>query len=217
MGESQMMIKNQLSISSEIHECLTAAAEWRLMSVLLERPRDGWQSNVQNLALEVNDPMLFAAAGFSQCATEERYLSLMGPGGAVSPREAAYAGFEDPARVFADLKAFYDAFCYDVCSEDPVDHISMETGFVGYLFLKEAYALTSDNMDAARLTRESREHFFQDHLARLARGMARKLGPGPAYLNATLEAVVTRMAHIPQIGAPQIDDTKEELECGHCG
>lgn len=209
----QEFLKN---LPVEIRESLAASAEWRLISLLLERPREGWYPMVQSLAMEVEDPSLLAAADSARCATEEVYLMILGPGAQVSPREVAYAGFEDPGSMFADIQSFYTAFSYSPAAEDPSDHISVEAGFAGFLSLKDVYARLSDSDDAIDVTQAALQHFLEEHLARLARGMARKLtGPGPAYLNKTLEAVLKRLAHIPETTASQRGEGLDEpLECG---
>jgi len=74
------------------------AAEWRLLGLLFERPRDAWRREVANVAQEVADAALSGAAAGAQDATEGHYLAMLGPGGAVSPREVKYRSFEDPGR-----------------------------------------------------------------------------------------------------------------------
>lgn len=160
------------------------AAAWRLAGLLLERPVCGWPEAVSDLAAEVDDPGLRAAAEVAPKAVEGHYLALLGPGGPASPREVAYVGFGDPGRTLAEIRAFHEAFAFGPRTEDPPDHIAVSAGFAGYLRLKEAFALGEGNGEAAATVREARERFESEHLRRVAGPLARKLeehGPGTAW------------------------------------
>lgn len=196
---------------------LKEATEWRLLSLLLERPRPGWHPEVEALAKEVEDSLLREAATLSRMASEEAYLAWLGPGGKLSPREVAYASLEDPGHLLADVMAFYHAFAFTPQAEDPPDHIAVEAGFMGYLALKEAYAQSVGNTEAVEITHAARDRFLEAHLGRLIRGLAENWrgqaelatcenehGPqqdpgmvaaqrssgGPAYLTKTVEALL---------------------------
>lgn len=163
-------------------ELLAQATVWRLASLLLERPRPEWRNEIAKLSSGVIDRELADCAKDAGDGTEEAYHRLFGPGGAVSPREVSYCGFEDPGHLMANLRAFYDAFSFRPQREEPIDHISVEAGFVGYLFLKEAYAWTQGNWDGAAITKDAREHFMNEHVTRCAGGMHRRMGDSPCYL-----------------------------------
>jgi hypothetical protein len=104
----------------------------------------------------------------------------------VSPREVSYCGFEDPGRLIAELSAFYHAFSFSPRREESIDHVSVEAGFVGYLFLKEAYARMQNDAAAPAIAKDARERFCSEHLARLARGMRERQVEMPAYLQGVL-------------------------------
>ena len=163
-------------------ELLVLAASWHLASLLLERPRPEWKSEIARLAAEVSDPRLTGCAAQADQASEEVYHRLFGPAGAVSPREVSYCGFEDPGRLLAQLSAFYHAFSFNPQREESIDHVSVEAGFVGYLFLKEAYARMRNAAASAAIARDARERFLREHLARSARGMLERGVGLPAYL-----------------------------------
>ena len=167
-------------------DLLAMAASWRLASLLLERPRPEWKVEIARLAAEVSDPRLPPCAADAAQATEECYHRLFGPAGAVSPREVSYCGFEDPGRLIAELSAFYHAFSFSPRREESIDHVSVEAGFVGYLFLKEAYARMRKAAASATITKEAREQFLSEHLARSARGMRARPAEMPAYLQGVL-------------------------------
>ena len=195
-----------MKTNTELHsEALVAeAAGWRLASLLLERPWGAWKRDIEILAHEVVDPALASAARAANEATEELYQRLFGPGGAVSPREVSYCGFEDPGQLMAALRAFYHAFAFQPKREEAIDHIAVEAGFVGYLYLKEAYARMQGNGDATVITRISRERFVQQHLQRCALGAIERFENAPAYIRGALEWVAEKsgqeLAKVTQTG-----------------
>jgi len=198
-----------------VREALERAAEMRLLAVLLERPRAGVRREAADLAREVRDPGLRARAAELEGLEEGAYLAILGPGGPVSPREAAYAGREDPGRLLSDLSGFYNAFGYAPRREDPLDHVAVETGFAAYLWLKEAFARACGEDGAA--TAQARDRFLSSHLGRLAAGMAARLesidAPGLRGLVGTLRDR-TGKAAVPPGDPPEAD---EPGSCGGCG
>jgi nitrate reductase assembly molybdenum cofactor insertion protein NarJ len=170
----------------EAESLVAQAAAWRLASALLERPRPQWHSEIVELAAEVAEQKLRSSAAETQEATEEVYHRLFGPGGTMSPREVSYCGFEDPGQVMAQLATFYQAFSFAPRREESIDHISVEAGFVGYLFLKQAYAQMQDDAESAAITNDARERFTNEHLARCARGMIARPVEMPPYLRNVL-------------------------------
>lgn len=163
-------------------DLLNQAAAWRLASLLVERPREGWRAEIEKLSAEVTDRVLGNCAKDAPDQTEETYHRLFGPGGAVSPREVSYCGFEDPGWLMAELSAFYRAFSFEPGREEPIDHVAVESGFVGYLFLKEAYAETRGDSEAAEITKSARQRFMNEHLVRCAEGILNRLNDGPRFL-----------------------------------
>lgn len=192
---------------------LRASASWRLLSLFFERPRPGWGTDVAALAALVESEDLRHAAALADEVDEGTYLRFLGPGGAASPREAAYRGWEDPGRVLSDLKTAYDAFAFVPRSEDPPDHVGVLAGFVGYLWLKERYAAQCGRDEEARLTAEARERFVEEHLRPLAGPMLRKLAAAgaPALLTLAASALVRRVGDVPDPlpVAPSEDDAME--------
>ncbi len=201
---------------------LAAATQWRLLALLLSRPRPGWREEVEALAREVGaDEALRAAASSSRDAREGAYHALLGAGGVASPREAAHAGFLDPGRILADLAACYGAFGFTPRGEEPDDHLAVECDFVAYLFLKEAYALARREEGAAEVTREVRGRFVAEHVAVAGRRFAAKLPEGaPAYLFAAAECLATRLPAPPRDEARTPDEEPPDdgcpMSCGPC-
>jgi nitrate reductase assembly molybdenum cofactor insertion protein NarJ len=195
-----------------LREQLAASAEWRLLSLLLSRPRPGWHEEVSALAVEVGDPQLRRAALAARDATEGAYHALLGAGGPASPREAAHAGFADPGRILSDLALRYAAFGFAPRAEEADDHLAVECGFVSYLLLKEAYALAAGREEAAAVTREERTRFLAEHAAVAARGVAGKLPAGsPEYLVAAAAALASRLPAAP---TPESEPEQGPLEGG---
>jgi hypothetical protein len=170
----------------EARKLVEQAASWRLAALLLERPRPKWQEAIGVMLPEVSDRKLVSFAEEAEQGSEENYHRLFGPGGTVSPREVSYCGFEDPGRLMAELQSFYHAFSYLPHREDSIDHVSVEAGFVGYLFLKEAYALKRGDSAAAEITKSARTRFMHEHLSRGAAGILDRLPESPAYLRNVL-------------------------------
>ncbi len=196
--------------------CIAEAAAWRLLGLLLERPRAGWHAEVAALAREVADPALRAAAQAAQAATEGEYLYLVGPGGVASPRAVAYGGYLDPGRILAEISEFYKVFAFQPRAEDPIDHIAVATGFVGYLALKEAFAEASANNAAAKTTAEARQRFVETYLVMIAHPFAERLAlAGPSYLLDVAQALAARVP-APTHPVQLAPDEDMPAECGAC-
>jgi nitrate reductase assembly molybdenum cofactor insertion protein NarJ len=159
------------------------AAGWRLVSLLFERPREGWYEEIDSLITEVQDPELATAARAARSATEGNYIRVLGPGGAVSPRQVGHTHERDPAQLIAELSTFYRAFAYQPKSEDPPDHVAVEAGFVGYMKLKEAYARTSGNAEGEGKTSRATAKFIERHMMEFSRSLETRLTDlEPSYL-----------------------------------
>jgi len=194
---------------------LAAAAEWRLLGLLLSRPRPGWREELAALAREVPDGQLRQAAAEARQASEGAYHALLGAGGVASPRAAAHAGFQDPGRLLADLAGRYAAFGFAPRAEEPDDHLSVECDFVSYLFLKEAYARARDQGEAAEVTRQARARFLSEHLAIAGTRLAQKLPEGaPSYLAL---AAASLAARLPEAPPPVLPGCEPAPDCDPLG
>jgi nitrate reductase assembly molybdenum cofactor insertion protein NarJ len=196
---------------------LAEAARWHLLALLFERPRAHWREDVARLSRETTDPVLRALADAAGAAREGDYLRLLGPGGAVSPREVGHAGgFRDPGWILSDLARFYDAFGYRPRAEDPADHVAVELGFVAYLHLKEALARSTGDEESAAVTSAARDAFVREHVAGFVRSMADRLGPAAAPHLAGALDVATRC--LPEIPVPRGQEGADPLAggCGAC-
>lgn len=205
--------------SPAVRDAIARAADLRLVGLLFARPTAARRRAVEALAAEAAGPELRALAARLASIDEPTYVSLLGPGGPVSPREAAYIGRQDPGRVMAELAAFYEAFAYRARTEDPSDHVAVETDFAAYLSLKEAYAVARGDSETARMTADACQRFLSTHLSVLAAGMTRRLGAVTAPdLLALAQALLERTgAPPPPAGAADAPEDADDLSCGLCG
>jgi hypothetical protein len=198
-----------------IPEALAEAARWRLLGLLLERPRSSWNAEVAGLVREVDDATLAAVSTRALAAREGEYLALLGPGGVASPREAGHCGFGDPGWVLSELARHYEAFGYFPRTEDPLDHVAVEVGFVAYLHMKEALALLCADEEAASVTRDARQGFLAGHLATIATPLAAALDGAPSYLVEVVHALAARVPPGARREAADVDPLAGG--CGACG
>jgi hypothetical protein len=201
---------------------LREAAEWRLIGLLMEHPGRGWRREVRRLGSRVTDPALAGAVRAAlDDAGEGRYLAALGPGGAASAREVAYADRADPGKVLADVTAFYRAFAYDPKPPEPPDHVAVETGFIAYLRLKEAYARSRGRASEAEIAAAAAEAFLADHLSALAQPLAERLAAaGNTALALAGQALLVRVGPprraVPTMRAHHWEDRSDT--CGEiCG
>ena len=164
-----------MKLAPESNDRVRAAAQWRLISLMLRRPTPAVGAEIVRLADEVPDAELRAAAMSAANGDAAAYLAVLGPGSSISPRLVAYRGMEDPGWILADVMRTYDAFAFRPAVEDPPDHVSVAADFVAYLYLKEAFATARSQDEAAEVTRAARERFMSEHLAPAAAPLSASL------------------------------------------
>ena len=124
--------------------------------------------------------------------------SLFGPGGPVSPREVTCSGGVQMGCLLSEVRAYDDAFAFRPDTIEPHDHLSVESGFMSYRALEQAYALASTHEEQAGVTAEAAGRFKSDHLARMAEPIARALEiGGPPYLVLAVQALFERVGTAP--------------------
>ncbi len=166
------MMKAQ-TVESVNKNLLSEAAEWRLISLLFECPINNWRDQVIALAAEIDDETLkAAAASIHDEVTEGLYHSTFGPGGPAPPREVSYRDWIQPGYLISELTTYYDAFSYKPVTREVLDHVSVETGFIAYLKLKEAYATACGDDDHAAVTADAAKDFINEHLQHIAEPLA---------------------------------------------
>lgn len=198
---------------------LNEAAEWRLTGLLLECPSAKWFVEVKSLAREVSDEKLISAAGFAmEQASEGLYHSIFGPGGPAPAREVTYRSWVQPGYLLSELAAYYEAFAYRPESVDSPDHVAVETSFMSYLKIKQAFAIQRGDSAAAETTATAAGEFRRDHLAKFVEQISNSLAfSGVDYLKLAGEALLERVGRdedrkirqiLPVLGNP--DDSFEE-------
>lgn len=201
---------------------LREAAEWRLISLLFECPVGDWQENIKNLATEVSDSQLKTAAEFAKVeASEGLYHSIFGPGGPAPAREVTYRSWVQPGYLLSELSAFYEAFSYQPNLKESPDHIAVETGFMAYLKLKEAFAQERGDTEHAEITAKAAKTFNDEHLAKFTEQITKTLASSDIeYLALASAALLKRVGKdkdkkIRQI-LPVLGDTDDDsfFECG---
>ena len=188
-----------------VRTLLRQAAEWRLIGMLFECPVGTWRDEVAALARDIDDAGIAAAAAHAlDEATEGLYHSTFGPGGPAPPREVSYLEAVQLGYLLAELTAFYEAFAYRPVTKESPDHVSVEAGFVGYLLLKQAYAVTRGDEDHATVTAEAEATFRREHLASFAEPLAATLqASGRAYLAEAGRALAVRVGPPPSAATPE--------------
>lgn len=166
---------SEISIPNDVRQLIEESVAWRMFSLAFERPRNGWRDHVASIASDVADAQVRGVAELAkEQASEELFIDLFGPGGAISPREVAYRGFADPGHLLAELETVYGAFAYEPTSEECPDHISVEAGFVGYLRMKQAFARIVGDEEAEKVSAEAAAMFIKEHLAPVAHGVSKR-------------------------------------------
>ena len=208
-------------LGQRISSLMMEAAEWRVLSRLFECPADGWDTDIRQLGREVGaeDVRGSAAAALREAPTAGQYYSLFGPGGPAPPREASYRESLELGSLISELAGYYEAFGYTPGDREPPDHVAVETSFVAYLKLKEAYALATGDEDHAALTAATSVRFRADHLASIAAPLARILEAAPFdYLARASRALASRAGkpaparRLLMAQAPDADDNL--FDCG---
>ena len=180
------------------------AAEWRLISLLFECPGPQWREQVTALMNEVADAELQSAAHDAlEEAGEGLFHYTFGPGGPAPAREATYHQTVQLGYLMSELQAYYNAFAFHPVTAEAPDHVSVETGLIAYLKMKEAYALACQDEERAATASESAQRFIEDHLTNLAQPLAERLeGSGIRYLATASAALLRRVGPSKVVPSP---------------
>lgn len=199
-------------------ELLQQAAEWLLLGMLFEPPQGDWRETLESLAAEVRDGQLVAIARQAQDeANNGVYHSAFGPGGPACPREVSHHLSVTPGGLISELQGWYEAFGYaPMCGEAP-DHVTVEAGFVAFLYFKQAYAVANGQLDQAQSVAESLERFRAEHLAAIAAPLTQALREsGIGYLAAAAAALRARTGPAPTrdfVGTQPWNEPDSSVEC----
>jgi nitrate reductase assembly molybdenum cofactor insertion protein NarJ len=213
------MTQNAILGERELH-LGREAAEWRLISLLFECPTDAWRIAVTALMNEAGDTDLKSAAEAAlEEADEGLFHHTFGPGGPAPPREATYHQTVQLGYLMSELQAYYTAFAFQPVTAEPPDHISVETAFIAYLKMKEAYALACQDQERAATAAESAQRFVQEHLANIAQPLANRLEDSDiSYLAKAGAALLSRVgppaASVSPLPILQQDQDESAFPCG---
>jgi nitrate reductase assembly molybdenum cofactor insertion protein NarJ len=204
------------------NKLLREAAEWRLISMLFDCPTKDWYRQINDLAVTLSDKKLRRAAEAAQKeASEGLFHSIFGPGGPAPGREVSYRGWVQPGYLLSELACFYDAFSYKPATDEVPDHVAVETGFIAYLRLKQAFALECSDTEHADITAEASKSFIDEHLSKYAKQMSKILAAsGIEYLTLASAALFKRVGPDKDKKAqrflPVLEEAaeEEEFECG---
>jgi nitrate reductase assembly molybdenum cofactor insertion protein NarJ len=176
---------------------LRLATEWRLLALAFECPGGTWQAQMDELRGEVEDADLRQLPDCArQEAAPELYHTTFGPGGPAAPREVSYVRSIQPGQLIADIQAFYDAFAYCPAIDEPPDHVAVELGFVSYLHLKAAYAISCGDDEHSATAIDAASRFTEYHLSGVAVPLAKLLVTSEVrYLSLAATAMLRRLAH----------------------
>jgi TorA maturation chaperone TorD len=210
-------------LDERVTTLLRDATEWRLLSRLLDCPSPEWRDDISRLSEDAHSSPLKAMVQSAQAqASEGLYHSVFGPGGPAPPREASYHASVELGSLLSAIAGAYAAFAYQPETDEPVDHIAVETGFIAYLRLKEAYAFAAGDDAAAGLAQRTAERFLTDHIAVSAHTLAELLAnSGIDYLARASAMVAERSGPkpkgrtLPVIQPAQIDEDEDgAFACG---
>lgn len=186
-------------VDSKQGELLRDATAWRLIGMLFECPNEEWREQILLLARGVEDADLRAAAlAAREEAAEGIFHSIFGPGGPAAPREVSHRDWGQAGYLLAEIAGYYEAFHWQANSREAPDHVSVETNFIAYLRMKEAYALACDDAEHAAVTAEAADRFITEHLRNIAEPLAQSLAhSGVRYLALASEALLQRVGRRP--------------------
>lgn len=200
--------------TGQLTDLLGDSASWRVLGLLFERPRGTWKDDLVALAAEIPDAALASLARRAATeGTEAHFLAVLGPGGTVSPREAAYRRMGDPGHLLARLRHLYESFAYLARVEEPPDHVSVEAGFVAYLRLKESYAMAQGDAPSASMASDATALFLAEHLSHLAVGLRTRfdlldddyLSAAASHLYSLLEPFPESVVQAASAGGPDAE------------
>ena len=216
------MATNVILSQRELH-LAHDAAEWRLISLLFECPSESWRAQIAAVAEEVADADLKSAVEHALLESGEGLFHYaFGPGGPAPAREATYHQTVELGYLMSELQAYYNSFAFQPRTAEAPDHVSVESGFIAYLKLKELFALARHDEQQASLAAESAQRFLQEHLAGMAQPLAERLqDSGINYLSKAAAALSRRVGPLPAsttlLPILQDDEPEKDFGCGHPG
>jgi len=204
------------TIPDDVRQLIEDAVAWRMLGLAFERPRGGWRDHMASIANDSHDESVRTVAQLAnEQASEELFLDVFGPGGAVSPREVAYRGYADPGHLLSELEAIYSAFAYEPKTEECPDHVSVEAGFVGYLRMKQAFARIVGDADAEKVAADAVEMFIGVHLAPVTVGLCKRFEDDDLlYVARAARLMLERLGDVDARVEEEPAEDDGEMSCG---
>jgi nitrate reductase assembly molybdenum cofactor insertion protein NarJ len=207
-------------LSSDAARLLAEAAEWRLLGLLFEYPAGAWRAQLEALIPDLAGNLRAMGEAALRRSSPGLHIALFGPGGSVPVREVSWRGGIQSGHLMSEIAAYYGAFGYRPSEEEASDHLAIQLGFVSFLRMKQALALSLGEIEHARIAAEAAERFIGDHIAVSAAGVAKALEAfAPEYLIEAGRRVLRLAGAAPQSGYPLSagsfpEDDSEEMTCG---
>lgn len=209
-------------MDTQVTALLSEAAEWRLLGLLFEYPTEQWRANVTAVIDAVADPELRAIgeAALAQW-TDGLHFALFGPAGTVPVREVTYQGGVQLGYLMSELSAYYEAFGYQPRVEEAADHLAVQLGFLSFLKLKQASALSAGQPDQSIIAADAATEFLKTHLALQAEPVLHRLEEfAPGFLIEAGRRILAHSGPAPRSEFPLgsiIGDQGDEDEMMCCG
>jgi nitrate reductase assembly molybdenum cofactor insertion protein NarJ len=166
-----------------IRQCLEQASFWRAISLLFRSPDATILADLRQLVPCLDETLRGDVTRFihdlSESGMEELHFRLLGAAATCPICESDYTPSCLGAKggPIGDIAAFYKAFAFDPAAElrESPDHFCIETSFLAWLHMKEAYALSAGNHDAADTCRAARDTFMIEHFGPFLDSLAARL------------------------------------------
>lgn len=207
-------------VDPDIARLLEESVELRLIGLLFEYPSSDWRRNLESLlpCLHKRELRASAEAALKQ-ASEGLHHALFGPAGSVPVREVTYQGGVQFGYLMAELSSYYEAFGFTPAGGEPVDHLSVQIGFLAFLKMKQAYAAVERHSDHVALAEEAAQNFTKEHLAIQAEPAVNRLQEfAPWFLCQAGKLLLDRTGPSPRSDYPLtcdfMEDAPGEMSCG---
>lgn len=193
---------NRQAVRPAIEVALARAGVYRWFSKAFQEPTglNSGTSLRQTLAeLPGFDQAILPHVGLSGLASEYRRLFSHNLTPDCPPYETQHGSTHIfwQSQQLADIAGFYRAFGVELsqAAHERIDHLAVELEFMGYLALKEAYALERHHDAQVAVVQDAQRKFLNEHLGRWVSVFSSRVEaklPGSAYasLAETLNEVV---------------------------
>jgi TorA maturation chaperone TorD len=148
-------------------DCLARATEYRLLHALLRPPAPGRREELRALARELPDAAVgpgLVEADDDEVAAEA--FRLLGPAGPVSVCASDYGGdgYADKGPFLANVAGFYRAFGFEPAAGENPDHFASLFEFLGFLALKQAWAVHDRDGGQAEVAAEAEAKLASEYV-----------------------------------------------------